>query len=29
VVVDWMVDQALLIYLNKALAHANNATTSD
>jgi hypothetical protein len=29
VVVDWMVDQALLIYLNKALAHANNAATSD
>jgi len=29
VVVDWMVDQALLIYLNKALAHANNAPASN
>jgi adenine-specific DNA-methyltransferase len=28
-VVDWMVDQALLIYLNKALARANNAATPD
>jgi len=29
VVVDWMVDQALLIYLNKALARVNNAATSE